>query len=124
MNKDKIRAIIAQQTRTRLERLGMENPIPDVFEASNRTNSIKYITKDGRIRLDIDFDTFKELFEQANWNFALLELQANNDELMKATPYRVRMALDLYRLSRECQEMCELITRVRPMFDYREKPPR
>ena len=125
MTNEQIRAVIAKQTLKRIESRGQINTYPDVWEVSNKTCSTKYITKDGRVRLDIDFDVFKQLFETANWNHFLLELQTTDDDLMRATPYRVRRALDLYRCDDEIIALCEMLLHVRPMFDYREeKPPR
>lgn len=122
MTKAEIYAIIKKKTEQRIEQRGSKNIRPDVWTASNRTDSTKYITKDGRVRLDIDFDTFKELFETALWNKYLLELQICDDELMQQTPERVRRALDLYKCTDRTTELCELIRLCPPMFDYREGP--
>jgi hypothetical protein len=120
MTKEQIKAIIRQKAIQRIEERNQTHIIPDVFEVSNQTSAIKYLTKDGRVRLDIDFDEFKEIFDQAFWNLMLKTVITNDDDLMKDTPYRVRMMLEMYTLDPEVATKCEMIKHVGPMFDYRD----
>lgn len=121
MKKTDIRSLINAQTKRRIEERGYKNNIPDCFKVSSETGCIKYITKQGQVRLDIDFDSFKELFETALWNYCLLEMQ-QQDDLMAQTPERIRTALKLYKCSQKTIETCEALKLVSPMFDNREKP--
>lgn len=118
MKNDKIMNIINYKIRKRIE---AENAVfrpLDVFEVSNKTNSIKYITKQGRVRLDIDFDTFRELFDQAYYNTCMFEILLQQDNM---TLERLQRALQIYTVSTEVCDLCEMLVKVNPMFDYREK---
>ena len=121
-SREKIRAMIRGQVERRLANRGQLTEFPEEFEVAEVARALKYITKDGRVRVDMEFDTFKQLFETALWNYFLLEIQTSDDSLMQQTPERVRMALNLYRCDYETMQLCEMVRLVRPMFDYRENP--
>lgn len=121
MTSEQIKYIIQNQALKRMEQHMHEVEIPDVWEACAFTESVKYIDRDGKIRLDIDYEEFKQLFEQALYNCCLMEIQYRDSELMKKTPYRIRKAMELYTVSADVMKKCDMIMHVSPLFDNRKK---
>ena len=121
MKNDKIMNIINYKIRKRIE---AENAVfrpLDVFEVSNKTNSIKYLTEDGRVRLDIDFDTFRLLFDQLKWNMCYIELFLQGKDVSYE---RLWKALEMFTVNSEVCDLCEMLIKVNPMFDYRKEKDR
>lgn len=121
MTSEQIKYIIHNQALKRMEEHMHEIEFYDVWETCALTESVKYIDRDGKIRLDIDFEEFKQLFEQALYNCCLMEIQYRDTELMKKTPYRIRKAMELYTVSADTMKKCDMIMHVNPLFDNRKK---
>lgn len=119
MNSNEVKNMVNRMVKERLENRGKITQFPDPFEVSNKASAIKYVTKDGRVRLDIDFDTFKQIFNSGLWNSYMCEIFLQGNDVSKE---RLRLALQLYHIDNETAELCELIRLVNPMFDYRENP--
>lgn len=122
MKFNKYQYIIHQRTIAMLEeRLSQPSP-QDTFEMSNETCAVKYITEDGRIRIDIDYDEFKILWAQAEYNFALCEtIFKLPDDKRKRMPESIRHILNMLFQDHHALMEAENIIKMNPLFDYRKK---
>ena len=121
MKLNKYQYIIHQRTMALLEERLSQPSKQDTFEMSNETCAVKYITEDGRVRLDIDFDEFKILWAQAQYHIDLCEaIFKLPDEKRKRIPESIRHILNMFFRDHHALMEAENIIRMNPLFDYRK----
>ena len=92
------------------------------FEISDEYGVIKSITKDGRVRVELDLDTFKELFMIGERHRFIVDIILNlPNEERKKVPFRVMKAIEAMMQHGEIATMCWHIIRAECLFDYRNK---
>lgn len=102
-----------------------ETKAQDTLQLSSAAGAVKYITRSGTVRLDIDYDVFTWLFYQSVWNDAVIETlyeYHRNHPEGPEIPKVVELIINQFFPKRQCLELAEMVRIMEPLFDDRNSP--